>query len=936
MQVLPISNLSSVPGNLAAPARVELSLDLRSANAPFHPNGSRVALRLCLAAAILVLCCACLVPAALAQSGVWTWMGGSSTVPGINKGQPGVYGTLGTPAAANIPGGRGAGAEWIDHNGNVWIFGGYGFDADGNASYLNDLWELNPSTNEWTWVSGSSTIGSGAGQPGVYGALGTAAVGNVPGGRAVPSSWTDVSGNLWLFGGYGYDANGQASTLNDVWKFNPTSTQWTWVGGDSTIGSNYGYSGVYGTLGTPAAGNLPGSRYFSTDWTDSSGHFWLFGGYGFSGNGYFGYLNDLWEFDSSTNQWTWMGGGDSIGGDSSGPSGVYGTLGTPAAGNMPGGRAYAANWIDGSDNVWLFGGGGFDANGDFGYLNDLWELNPSNNEWTCRGGHNTVVNNSGQPGVYGILGTPAAGNTPGGRETAIGWMTGDTLWLFGGSGYDANDTFGSLGDLWTFLPATGEWTWIGGSSTPGSVGQAGVYGTVETPAASNLPGSRYYVANWTDSKGVFWLFGGLGEDANNTAGYLNDLWKLQPAAVLTSPAPGSSLTGTSAQFTWTPVVGAATYELLIGTTGVGSKDVFDSNVTTGTSATVSNLPTAGQPIYARLITVLNDAPVFIDYIYYGKGPRASLSATGLTYGSVSVGTSSASQSVTLTNAGNVTLSIGSISVTGTDASSFVFVNGCGASLAAGAHCNIHGHFAPVVQGPLTAAITIADSGFGSPQTVSLGGSGIPPPPLLSATSLAFGSEKVGGTTASQSVTMTNNGNGPLSISSISITGPDPASFVFANSCGTSLAAKAHCTIHGHFTATAEGVMTAAVTISDNAGNSPQGIFLSGTGLASDVSLSAASLSFGSVAVGTASASQSVTMTNTGNEALTISSIKVTGTGASSFDFVNSCGTSLGAGAHCTIHGHFTPTVAGALTAAITIADSADGSPQSIALSGTGQ
>ncbi|MGA3083024.1 MAG: kelch repeat-containing protein, partial [Terracidiphilus sp.] len=160
---------------------------------------------------------------AAAQSGLWTWMGGSSTVPGSNEGQPGVYGTLGTPAAANIPGGRGAAAVWTDHSGNTWLFGGYGFDANGAVSYLNDLWELTPSTNEWTWMSGSSTIGSSGGQPGVYGTLGTPAAGNVPGGRAVPSSWTDKSGNLWLFGGYGYDSAGALSTLNDVWEFSPAS-----------------------------------------------------------------------------------------------------------------------------------------------------------------------------------------------------------------------------------------------------------------------------------------------------------------------------------------------------------------------------------------------------------------------------------------------------------------------------------------------------------------------------------------------------------------------------------------------------------------------------------------------------------------------------------------------------------------------------------------
>ena len=131
-------------------------------------------------------------------------------------------------------------------------------------------------------------------------------------------------------------------------------------------------------------------------------------------------------------------------------------------------------------------------------------------------------------------------------------------------------------------------------------------------------------------------------------------------------------------------------------------------------------------------------------------------------------------------------------------------------------------------------------------------------------------------------------------------------------------------------------MTAAVTITDSATGSPQSIKLSGTGVAPPVTLSATKLAYPATTVGSSSSSQSVTMTNTGTAALTITSIAVTGTDASSFVFANSCGTSLAVGANCTIHGHFAPKATGALTAAVTITDSATGSPQSIALSGTGQ
>ena len=230
---------------------------------------------------------------------------------------------------------------------------------------------------------------------------------------------------------------------------------------------------------------------------------------------------------------------------------------------------------------------------------------------------------------------------------------------------------------------------------------------------------------------------------------------------------------------------------------------------------------------------------------------------------------------------------------------------------------------------------ITDNASGSPQSVALSGTGLGPAATLSATSLSFGSSAVGTATASQSVTLTNTGSATLTITSIAFTGANASSFVFANSCGTSLAAGANCSIHGHFAPTTGGALTAAITISDNAGGSPQSVALTGTGLGPAATLSATSLSFGSSAVGTATASQAVTLTNTGSATLSITSIAVTGANASSFAFANSCGTSLAAGANCSIHGHFDPTTGGALTAAITISDNAGGSPQKVALTGTG-
>ena len=294
------------------------------------------------------------------SSNEWTWMGGSSSAN-----QDGVYGTEGTEASGNVPGARGNSIGWIDSSGNLWLFGGYGFDSVGTEGDLNDLWEYTPSSNEWTWVSGSNTIGSTGGQSGVYGTEGTPAAGNVPGGRDSMSAWIDASGNFWIFGGEINYTSGGTAWFNDLWKFNPSTKLWAWMSGSSSTGQ----SGVYGTKGTPAAGNVPGSRDNTSNWTDSSGHLWLFGG---TNNGGSTYLNDLWEFNTSTSQWAWMDGGSTTD-----QSGVYGTLGTPAAANTPGSQLEGANVTDINGNLWLFGGYGYDSTGAVGALNSLWKFQPT-------------------------------------------------------------------------------------------------------------------------------------------------------------------------------------------------------------------------------------------------------------------------------------------------------------------------------------------------------------------------------------------------------------------------------------------------------------------------------------------------------------------------------------------------------------------------------
>ncbi len=421
-------------------------------------------------------------------------MTGSSTVNQI-----GTYGALGMPATGNTPGGRQYPAAWTDKSGDLWLFGGYGYDSGGNLLPFNDLWKFR--AGEWTWMGGPTL----AGQYGNYGSLGAASPSNIPGARFEPASWTDASGSLWMFGGNGFDSVGNEVPMNDLWKY--SAGQGTWMGG-STVGPQHG---IYGTLGVPSSGNTPGGRDGAMTWVDASGGVWIFGGIGYDESSpIVGALSDLWRY--SGGQWTWMGGPKV-----KAQAGLYGTQGVAASSNNPGSRWGAFNWIDASGTFWLFGGYGYDSNGSNAVLNDLWKYNAGN--WTWVSGSN-VVN---QPGVYGTQGTTAANNIPGAREFGTTWTdSSGNVWLFGGDGIYSPGQAGLLNDLWKF--SNGQWTWMGGSKVGNPNSTFGVQGSA---APGNTPGGRVFLNRWVDAKGNLWLFGGYGEAAAGP-GNLNDLWKFTP------------------------------------------------------------------------------------------------------------------------------------------------------------------------------------------------------------------------------------------------------------------------------------------------------------------------------------------------------------------------------------------------------------------------
>jgi Galactose oxidase, central domain len=318
----------------------------------------------------------------------------------------------------------------IDGTGNLWLFGGNGEDSKGSYGFFNSLWEYMPSTATWTLKSGPGTavtLTDTTDANGVYGTQGVASMNNIPPARFGAVSWIDSSNNFWLYGGQG----NYAGWLSDLWEYS-ANAGWTWKGGSQYFSSTT-YTGPCGDS------NSPGARVGASAWTDSTGKFWFFGGYGCDSKGNVGVLNDLWSM-ASNGSWTMVKGSATYG-----SAGSYGTQAAPAASNEPPARTGATAWTDPDGNLWLFGGTADDIWLTYGsnptaqmMFDDLWEYKPGSTEW-------------GAGTWTWIAGGSSPNAAPGGRSGAAGWAWGPAQFLlFGGFGVNpSNPNVGTLDDLWS-------------------------------------------------------------------------------------------------------------------------------------------------------------------------------------------------------------------------------------------------------------------------------------------------------------------------------------------------------------------------------------------------------------------------------------------------------------------------------------------------------
>jgi hypothetical protein len=396
--------------------------------------------------------------------------------------------------------------------------------------------------------------------------------------------------------------------------------------------------------------------------------------------------------------------------------------------------------------------------------------------------------------------------------------------------------------------------------------------------------------------------------------------------------PGGTQTQVNSSFIVNGIGTDAADTLYLSGAGRGVEEFPASDYTT----TVGTVDAADSAIG---VSVALDGTVYVSN--YSVLDTVDRSQGSIDFGTQSVGTAATPQTIQIYNGGNENLTISNIAISGPSAFTTTNpTNPCTKSqvLAPGALCNLTVGFLSQVPGSFSGSLNFTTNSLNTTSTTSVTLAAVIDGVIVAAApaSLDFGSVTDGSTSATKTITLTNNGYGD----SAQISAPastDPAFTVTLGTCNVSIPAGGTCALNVTFSPTA--VQSYSATGSVAVAGAPTVSFtLTGTGTAPAApiaSLSPTTLSFPSTTVGSTASALSTTLSNTGNATLNISGITLTGANPSDFAKTTTCGSTLAAGKACTISVTFTPAAAASYTAAISVADDATGSPQTVALSGTG-
>lgn len=301
----------------------------------------------------------------------------------------------------------------------------------------------------------------------------------------------------------------------------------------------------------------------------------------------------------------------------------------------------------------------------------------------------------------------------------------------------------------------------------------------------------------------------------------------------------------------------------------------------------------------------------------------------LNFGQVPVGTTSPALPVTVENSGSTAIAVSGVTVTPPFA---LAANACGSSLAPNSDCALSLTFGPVQAGAASGTFTLTDSA--GTQTVALSGTGAAAATdALSPMEISFPATVTGQQSSPQIVTLTNNGDLPLT----SIGSTTSAGFQPSSTCGTQLTGHASCAISVVFSPNAAGILNGSLRVSDAI--QTQTVALSGTGLQPpSIGVSPAQLTFTAQPIGQAASPLTLAVSNTGGAPMSNVGFQTTGQNAASFTWsASTCGSTLSNGSSCTVQVGFAPRVAGQLSATLIVSSSTLGvAPIQVPLSGIGQ
>ncbi|MCP9747818.1 kelch repeat-containing protein [Lacihabitans sp. CS3-21] len=412
----------------------------------------------------------------------------SKNLEGLKSNTPKVTKVSLDLGSGNHPSPRQGAMLWNDKKGSIYMFGGEGVEETGEVGVFNELWSFNLTTQSWELKKGNRKVNQKVER---Y-AKSIESFNTQPEGRKGASTWVDKNGDLWMFGGRGFD---NVSNYDQMWHFSAKKNTWILMGGSDKTNQKNNVS----IKKENSAGSLPGARYGSAFWTDKDGNFWMFGGSVYSNDkAKDSYLADLWQFDFNKKTWILVAGPIEEDPKVS-PSDKE------DFGRIPSARAQASSWYNSNNNsLYIYGGYGLDpkALGDGG-LSDLWQFDIIAKRWILLKGKSGHFEKSNT----GVTEVASDDVTPGFRHEAINWTDdlGD-FWLFGGQRTTQNNIMYLNNDIWKYSPSNNKWMYIQSNGNP--------------PIQKGGNG-------FSDSNGNLWIFGGNYVDSELTNRVSNDLWKFK-------------------------------------------------------------------------------------------------------------------------------------------------------------------------------------------------------------------------------------------------------------------------------------------------------------------------------------------------------------------------------------------------------------------------